>query len=138
MQGTVLFPDLHLLKPTGSIALAAQDLVIPTFKIPSALFGSPLIGGSAQPRDTLFFFRGDFRPEHEEGYSRGIRQGLRSLSQKRSWKEKYKILIGNRTEVPGEYNELLRTSKFCLVVPGASRSKSLLRVLLVLLLSIIL
>ena len=115
-----------------SLARAAQDLVVPTFKIPSALFGSPLIGGPAQPRDNLLFFRGDFRPEEEVGYSRGIRQGLRSLSKERSWKEKYKILVGNATEVPGDYNEHLRTSKYCLVLPGASITRSLPRVLSVL------
>lgn len=50
--------------------------------------------------------------------SRGIRQRLYNLSKENDWKTKYNIHIGARPDVPGEYTELLRRSKFCLVLPG--------------------
>ena len=64
------------------------------------------------------FFRGDFRGPDAPKYSRGVRQKLRHLAQLHGWAEKYKIFIGDGTEVPGEYSELLASSVFCLHASG--------------------
>jgi hypothetical protein len=51
-------------------------------------------------------------------YSRGIRQGLYRLARERDWRGRYNILIGAREDIPGDYQELLARSKFCLLAPG--------------------
>eukprot|EP00884_Botryococcus_braunii_P008777 jgi/Botrbrau1/17900/Bobra.50_1s0001.1 len=95
-----------------------RHLVIPSVKSPFLIGQSPLIGSKPLPRDFLLFFRGDFRSNYTPHYSRGIRQGLRELSQKHDWEHKYKIIIGTGADYPGNYDEWLMKSKFCLVVPG--------------------
>jgi hypothetical protein len=80
---------------------------------------SPLLGAPPQPRETLLYFRGDVGSTRQPNYSRGIRQRLHALAQTPEWKEQYKIKIGSREEVPGDYSQGLASSKFCLVAPGA-------------------
>lgn len=49
----------------------------------------------------------------------GIRQRLLKASQDNKWWDKYKIALGQRHEVQGSYTELLSSSVFCMVLPGA-------------------
>lgn len=58
--------------------------------------------------------------ERLPNYSRGIRQRLAALAQTPEWKEKFKVKIGTRDEVPGDYSQGLASSMFCLVAPGES------------------
>ncbi len=108
-----------------SVGVSLQrHLVIPSVKSPFLIGQSPLIGSKPIPRDFLLFFRGDFRSNYTPHYSRGIRQGLRELSKKHDWENKHKIIIGTAADYPGNYDEWLMKSKFCLVVPGANLSAS--------------
>lgn len=61
---------------------------------------------------------GDTGRHRLQWYSRGIRQRLAKLAAEGKWRERHKIYIGERHEVPGDYSELIRRSKFCLVAPG--------------------
>jgi hypothetical protein len=40
------------------------------------------------------------------------------LWREQGWKDKHKILMGDRKDVPGDYSTMLASSKFCLVLPG--------------------
>jgi hypothetical protein len=102
----------------GAPSRDLQDLLIPQGKSPGKIGRSPIFGFPATNRTTLLFFRGDFRNDNEPGYSRGIRQNLRSAAKKFNWKENHAVLIGSRNELPGPYADYLTTSRFCLVAPG--------------------
>jgi hypothetical protein len=101
-----------------------QDLVIPNFKEPAEIGESPLLGFPAGPRETLLFFRGDFRDDGmvqrflNSKYSGYVRQKLHYISRLHRWDKRYNILIGSRKEVPGDYAQHLISSRFCLVLPG--------------------
>ena len=53
-----------------------QDLVIPGFKTPYHVQGSPLMGGQPAKRNFLLTFKGDVGKQRFAHYSRGIRQKL--------------------------------------------------------------
>lgn len=53
-------------------------------------------------RDILAFFRGDVGKHRLPHYSRGIRQRLYRMSQQDKWGQRYKILIGEGQDVPGQ------------------------------------
>eukprot|EP00884_Botryococcus_braunii_P019032 jgi/Botrbrau1/5812/Bobra.0155s0034.1 len=105
-----------------------KDLVIPNFKEPNQIGESPLLGFPALPRKTLLFFRGDFRDDgfiqrySNTKYSGFVRQKLHYISRLYRWDKKYNILIGSRKEIPGDYNDHLLNSRFCLVLPGDGHS----------------
>ena len=54
--------------------MCLQDMVIPAFKPPAHVAGSPLLGGPVLERTHLLFFRGDVGLHRLPNYSRGIRQ----------------------------------------------------------------
>lgn len=70
--------------------------------------------------------RGDVGAAREPNYSRGIRQRLHALAQTPEWKDKYRVKIGTRDQVPGDYSKGLASSKFCLVAPGMAYAHTLL------------
>lgn len=51
-------------------------------------------------------------------FSRGIRQRLAIAAKNGSWVEKYRIAVGEKDGIQGDYSELLASSVFCLVLPG--------------------
>ena len=104
-------------------------------------------GRPPQDRDIILFMRGDVGYEHRAAtYSRSIRQAyariskyglsnashttdssrLNQTSEEKeaygadSWAVKYRIWVGSNDEVPGEYNDLLSRSIFCLIAPGTA------------------
>jgi hypothetical protein len=80
---------------------------------------SPLLGQPAQPRDILLLLRGDMGKTRLPIYSNGVRQGLFKLWQEEQWKERHRILIGDSSDIPGGYSDLLARSRFCVVTTGA-------------------
>ena len=52
------------------------------------------------------------------GFSRGIRQRLAVAAKNGSWVDKYRIVVGEKDGIEGDYSELLAASVFCLVLPG--------------------
>jgi hypothetical protein len=108
----------------NALAHVLQDLVIPNFKEPNQIGESALLGFPALPRKTLLFFRGDFRDDgfiqrySNTKYSGFVRQKLHYISRLYRSDKKYNILIGSRKEIPGDYNDHLLSSRFCLVLPG--------------------
>ncbi|PSC72923.1 exostosin-like glycosyltransferase [Micractinium conductrix] len=94
-----------------------KDLVIPSFKPPEHWRASPLLGALTRERSWLGFHRGRVQPENK-AFSRGIRQRLEQLAVDQGWKEKHRIVVGERDKVEGPYSELLASSVFCLVIMG--------------------
>ncbi|KAL4443960.1 hypothetical protein ABPG75_011697 [Micractinium tetrahymenae] len=95
----------------------AKDLVLPSMKPPEAFADSPLAGAPARPRTWLAFHRGRAQLDNPR-YSRGLRQRLYTAAREQGWRERHAILIGEASEVPGRYSQLLASSTFCLVLPG--------------------
>ncbi|KAG2493469.1 hypothetical protein HYH03_008286 [Edaphochlamys debaryana] len=95
-----------------------KDLVIPGFKPPLHYSQSPLLGRQPYERDILLYLRGDVGKHRSPNYSRGIRQKLYSLASTNNWAEKYRIYIGEKNELVGNYGEHLARSIFCAVMPG--------------------
>ncbi|PNH11823.1 putative glucuronosyltransferase [Tetrabaena socialis] len=96
----------------------AKDLIVPAFKQPRHYRSSPLTTAASRVRDVFFFFRGDVGKNRLKGYSRGIRQRVYSLAKANGWAEKFKFLIGDGTDVQGDYSDMLSRSVFCLVAAG--------------------
>ena len=42
-------------------------------------------------------------------------------AQERDWRGQHRILIGGRDDIEGDYGQLLASSTFCLMAPGALR-----------------
>lgn len=99
-----------------------KDLIIPCFKPPPHYKQTAYMGGWMKPRETLLFFRGDTGKRRVEDkncvYSRCIRQTIAKHYKEENWKQKYNIIYGEIEEAPGEYWQLLSSSKFCLALPG--------------------
>lgn len=95
-----------------------QDLVIPSFKHPSLIGWSPLLGWPVLERNVTLSLQGNLGDERLPNYSRGIRQRLKHLSGKHRWRERHNFVITDRGQSPFEYARLLSSSVFCLVVPG--------------------
>ena len=51
-------------------------------------------------------------------YSRRIRQTLFEAATEGEWQRRFAIAIGNSSDIPGSYSELLASSLFCLCPPG--------------------
>ncbi|KAL4437781.1 hypothetical protein ABPG77_005693 [Micractinium sp. CCAP 211/92] len=94
-----------------------KDLVLPSMKPPEAFADSPLAGAPARPRTWLALHRGRVQLDNPR-YSRGLRQRLYNVSREQGWRERYGILVGEVSDIPGRYSELLASSLFCLVLPG--------------------
>ena len=48
-----------------------------------------------------------------------LRPSLPAQAREQDWRGRHGILIGSREEIKGDYSQLLSSSLFCLVVPGA-------------------
>ncbi|KAG2450529.1 hypothetical protein HYH02_005030 [Chlamydomonas schloesseri] len=95
-----------------------KDLVVPNFKSPPHYLRSPLQSTPSKPRDIFFFFKGDVGKHRLPHYSRGIRQKIYKMAMEQDWANTQKSLIGDGSNVHGDYSELLSRSLFCLVAPG--------------------
>jgi hypothetical protein len=95
-----------------------KDLVIPSLKVPYQFASSPLLGSTQKERSMLCFFRGDVGKHRLPHYSRGLRQRLHKLASDNDWRGRHKIFIGDGSEIPGDYSDLLAQSKYALVLPG--------------------
>ncbi|GIL93384.1 hypothetical protein Vretimale_17471 [Volvox reticuliferus] len=95
-----------------------KDLVIPGFKPPEHYANSPLMGSWPWQRDILLYLRGDVGKHRNPNYSRGIRQKLYKLSVENQWADKYRIFIGEKYDIDGDYGQHLSRSLFCVVAPG--------------------
>ena len=56
---------------------------------------------------------------HVKGGDMLLRPSLPAQAQEQDWRGRHGILIGSRDEIEGDYSQLLSSSLFCLVVPGA-------------------
>ncbi|GLI69588.1 hypothetical protein VaNZ11_014247 [Volvox africanus] len=95
-----------------------KDLVIPIWRPPQHYWRSPLLSAPAKPRDIFLFFRGDVGKRRTILYSRGVRQKIYKLAKDNDWAVKYRVLIGDGSDVPGDYSDMLSRSLFCLVATG--------------------
>lgn len=97
----------------------AKDIVLAGYKPAFVYAHSPLLGQPARPREILLFLRGDVGKGRLQSYSNGVRQALYKHAREEDWKVKFNILIGDRNDIQGDYSELLASSKYCVVAPGA-------------------
>ncbi|KAG2424862.1 hypothetical protein HYH02_015125 [Chlamydomonas schloesseri] len=95
-----------------------KDLLVPALKLPHHFSDSPLLFHPPRQRHILLYLRGDVGKHRLPNYSRGIRQRLYKLWKEHDWKQKYNVLIGDGSDVPGGYSEHLASAKFCVVAPG--------------------
>ncbi|KXZ53464.1 hypothetical protein GPECTOR_7g914 [Gonium pectorale] len=95
-----------------------KDLVIPIWRTPQHYWRSPLAGAPAKPRDIFLFFRGDVGKRRSPLYSRGIRQTIYKLAKDNDWESIHSVLIGDSSDISGDYSDLLSRSLFCLVATG--------------------
>ena len=111
----------HQLQNALTCTCACQDLVIPSFLGPSTVKESPLLGFPARQRSHLAFFLGNVGHDRLAHYSRSLRQRLYFLARSRRWRERFGMVVGTREDLQeGEtYEQMLSSSKFCLVLPGA-------------------
>ena len=107
----------RVLVSTLSLCVPAQDLLIPSYKNPTLIGWSPLLGFPALERTVLLSFQGNLGAGRLPHYSRGIRQRLHRLASRHSWRQQHNIVIAGHEG--GDYAMLLSSSTFCLVVPGA-------------------
>ncbi|GFR40870.1 hypothetical protein Agub_g1521 [Astrephomene gubernaculifera] len=95
-----------------------KDLVIPIWRPSQLYWRSPLVSAPSKPRDIFLFFRGDVGKQRTMMYSRGVRQKIYKLAKDNDWASKYKVLIGDGSDVLGDYSDMLSRSVFCLVATG--------------------
>ncbi|MEM7070820.1 MAG: hypothetical protein AAF403_03565 [Pseudomonadota bacterium] len=68
---------------------------------------------------TMLFLRGDVGKNRLPIYSNGVRQSLYRHALEGNWRRRYNILIGDRSDINGDYSALLAQSKYCVVATGS-------------------